>query len=31
MAGASTTVLYDIDFDQDKLYMQNPPMMERCS
>jgi hypothetical protein len=26
MAGASTTtVLYDIDFDQDKLYMQNPP------
>jgi hypothetical protein len=24
MAGASTTVLYDIDF-QDKLYMQNPP------
>jgi hypothetical protein len=31
MAGASTTVLYDIDFDQDKLYMQNPLMMERCS
>lgn len=25
MAGASTTVLYDIDCDQDKLYMQNPP------
>ena len=25
MAGASTTVLYDVDFDQDKLYMQNPP------
>jgi hypothetical protein len=24
-SGASTTVLYDIDFDQDKLYIQNPP------
>ena len=25
MAGASTTVLFDIDFEKDKLYMQNPP------
>jgi hypothetical protein len=25
MAGASTTMLYDIDFEQDKLYLQNPP------
>lgn len=25
MAGATTTVLYDIDFEQDKLHMQNPP------
>ncbi len=24
-AGASSTVLYDIDFDRDKLYIQNPP------
>jgi hypothetical protein len=31
MAGASTTVLYDIDFDQDKLYLQNPPNDGRCS
>lgn len=25
MAGATTTMLYDIDFEQDKLYLQNPP------
>lgn len=25
VAGASSTVLFDIDFEQDKLYMQNPP------
>ena len=25
MAGASATMLYDIDFQQDKLYIQNPP------
>lgn len=25
MAGATATVLYDIDFEQDKLYTQNPP------
>lgn len=25
MAGASSTLLYDIDFEQDKLYIQNPP------
>jgi len=25
MAGASSTMLYDIDFQQDKLYVQNPP------
>jgi len=25
MAGASATMLYDIDFQQDKLYLQNPP------
>lgn len=25
MAGASTTTLYDIDSEQDKLYIQNPP------
>lgn len=25
MAGASSTVLYDIDFESDKLYIQNPP------
>lgn len=25
MAGASATVLYDIDYQQDKLYIQNPP------
>jgi hypothetical protein len=24
-AGATTTQLYDIDFEQDKLYLQNPP------
>jgi hypothetical protein len=24
-SGASTTVLYDIDFESDKLYIQNPP------
>lgn len=24
-SGTSSTVLYDIDFEQDKLYMQNPP------
>ncbi|MDP3681194.1 MAG: DUF4394 domain-containing protein [Flavobacterium sp.] len=25
MAGATATMLYDIDFEQDKLYMQTPP------
>ena len=25
VAGATTTMLYDIDFAQDKLYLQNPP------
>lgn len=25
MAGATTTMLYDIDFEQDKLYVQTPP------
>jgi hypothetical protein len=25
MAGASTTMLYDIDFEGDKLFIQNPP------
>ncbi|MFN3754858.1 DUF4394 domain-containing protein [Flavobacterium sp.] len=25
MAGASSTTLYDIDFGEDKLYIQNPP------
>ena len=25
MAGASSTMLYDIDFEADKLYIQNPP------
>ncbi|MBB1194802.1 hypothetical protein DNC80_14120 [Flavobacterium sp. SOK18b] len=25
MAGATTTMLYDVDFEQDKLYLQNPP------
>ncbi len=25
MAGASATMLYDIDFEQDKLYIQTPP------
>lgn len=25
MAGATTTMLFDIDFDQDKLYVQTPP------
>lgn len=25
MAGASATMLYDIDFEQDKLYLQTPP------
>jgi hypothetical protein len=25
MAGASTTMLYHIDFEKDKLYLQNPP------
>ncbi|MFV8368191.1 DUF4394 domain-containing protein [Flavobacterium sp. LB2R40] len=25
VAGASATMLYDIDFEQDKLYMQTPP------
>ena len=25
VAGATSTMLFDIDFEQDKLYMQNPP------
>jgi hypothetical protein len=25
VAGATTTMLFDIDFEQDKLYMQSPP------
>jgi hypothetical protein len=30
MAGAATTMLYDIDFEQDKLYLQTPQMMVDC-